>query len=200
MSPRFAPREVSPPELRRLGVAADSYVLTVGQHAPYKNHEGAVRAFARAFAARGGIDLVLVQRRSAVPTDLEALIEREGLSGRVHFAAAPTDDDLVTLYCGASALLHPSFCEGYGMPLAEAMACGCPVVTSDRSAMPEVVGTAALLVDPFDVDAIARALGRIVSEPGLAADLRERGIARARQLDWREFAARHIDIYRRLLS
>lgn len=200
VSRSFAPKKVSRSEVARLGGPAGDYVLTVGQHAPYKNHEGAVRAFARAFASRHGIDLVLVQRRSTAASGLEALIESEGLVGRVHFAPALSDSDLVTLYCGATALLHPSLCEGYGMPLAEAMACGCPVVTSNRSAMPEVVGDAALLVDPIDVAAIATALVRIVDEPGLADSLRESGLKRAAQLDWRAFALRHLELYRSLLA
>ena len=104
------------------------------------------------------------------------------------------------LYCGAEALLHPSFIEGFGNPVAEAMACGCPVVTSDCSAMPEVAGGAALLADPRDPGAIAAALKRAVEDPALAADLRARGLRRAAELDWRAFAAANCALYRRVLS
>ncbi|MEO0057100.1 MAG: hypothetical protein RIT17_537, partial [Pseudomonadota bacterium] len=91
-----------------------------------------------------------------------------------------------------AALLHPSFIEGFGNPLAEAMACGCPVVTSNVSAMPEVVDGAALLADPHDPGAIAAALKQAVDDAVLAADLRARGLKRAAELDWRGFAAANL--------
>jgi glycosyltransferase involved in cell wall biosynthesis len=97
-------------------------------------------------------------------------------------------------------LLHPSFIEGFGNPVAEAMACGCPVVTSNCSAMPEVAGGAALLVDPHDPASIAAALRRVTQDPALAAELRQLGLARAARLDWRAFAAANLALYRKVLD
>jgi len=176
------------------------YCLVVGQGAPYKNHEGALRAFAMAFAGRAGIDLVMVRRRGDAGSAIDRLAQELGLSGRVHFLPAVDRAALVQLYCGAEALLHPSLIEGFGNPLAEAMACGCPVVTSNCSAMPEVTGGAALLADPHDPGAIAAALRQVVDDAALAADLRQRGIARAAQLDWRGFAEANLALYRRVLA
>ena len=86
------------------------------------------------------------------------------------------------------------------MPLAEAMACGCPVITSDQSAMPEVTGGAALLVDPFDIEALAMALQRPVADPQLRAELTAKGVERAAQLSWKRCAEQHIEVYREVLA
>ena len=197
----FRPIPPDPAALARLGVPPGRrYVLVVGQGAPYKNHEGALRAFALAFACDAAIDLVLVRRRGDTGPALERLADRLGLAGRVHFLETVARAELVQLYSGAAMLLHPSFIEGFGNPVAEAMACGCPVVTSDCSAMPEVAGGAALLAHPHDPGAIAAALRRVADDPALAADLRARGLARAAELDWRGFAAANLALYRRVLA
>lgn len=193
------PRDVG--ALARIGVPAGRrYVLVVGQGAPYKNHEGALRAFATALGARDDIDLVMVRRRSNSGARLERLARELGLAGRVHVLPKVARADLVQLYAGAEVLLHPSLCEGFGNPLAEAMACGCPVITSAVSAMPEVAGGAAVLVDPFDVSDIAAALRRVVDDPTLRAALRSRGITRAAAFDWQACAAAHLALYRSVLE
>lgn len=197
----FCPVTPDPAVLTRLGLAPGKrYVLTVGQYAPYKNHEGALRAFAAAFPDRDDIDLVFVQRLHGSPPSLGRLAVELGVAERVRFLGRVDDDELAMLYSGAEALLHPSFCEGFGLPLAEAMACGCPVVTSNVSAMPEVVGKAALQADPHDPEVFARALRRVVAEPLLASKMRSEGLARAAELDWQAFAARNLAVYREVLG
>jgi glycosyltransferase involved in cell wall biosynthesis len=197
----FRPVAPDPAALARLGVPQGRrYVLVVGQGAPYKNHEGALRAFALAFGSADDIDLVLVRRRGDTGPALERLALGLGLKGRVQFRETVSRAELVQLYGGAAALLHPSFIEGFGNPLAEAMACGCPVVTSNVSAMPEVADGAALLADPHDPGAIAAALKQAVDDPVLAVDLRARGLRRAAELDWRGFAAANLALYRRVLA
>lgn len=200
-SPRFRPLPAEAATLSGLGLSPDRrFVLTVGQYAPYKNHEGALRGFAHAFAGEEGIDLVLVQRRGGNTRRLLDLAGRLGIEGRVHILPTVGADTLIALYSSAAALLHPSFCEGFGMPLVEAMACGCPVVTADASAMPEVTGGAALLADPRDPASIGHCLRRVVSDAGLAAAMREKGLARVREITWAKFAARHLDVYREVLG
>lgn len=176
------------------------YVLSVGQFAPYKNHMAVLEAFARIAPDVPDLDLVFVQRQGAGSAVLGPRAAALGVAARVRFVPPVDRDGLIALYSDAVALAHPSLMEGFGNPLAEAMACGCPVVTSDRSAMPEVTGGAALLVDPMDVDAIAAALRRVATEPALAADLRARGLARAAQLPWRAFAEANVAIYRELIG
>ncbi|MCP5397081.1 MAG: glycosyltransferase family 4 protein [Sphingomonadaceae bacterium] len=196
----FRPLAVSASDRKRLGLPPGDYILTIGQDAPYKNHEAALRGFATAVSSGLALDLVFVQRRSVGATSLEQLAKALGVAERVHFLAQLGDADLPLLYSGARALLHPSLCEGFGMPLAEAMACGCPVITSDRSAMPEVTAGAALLVDPLDTACIAGALTKLVDDPALAVELSRKGLARAKDLDRRAFAAATLEAYRRVLS
>lgn len=201
VSPDFRPTRRDSVRLTELGVRPDRrFVLIVGQYAPYKNHEGALRAFARAFANRTDIDLVLVQRMGKGAERLVRLATTLGIERRVRFLRTVSRQDLVQLYSAAAALLHPSFCEGFGNPLVEAMACGCPVVASDISAMPEVTGGAALLTPLDDTHAIAAALRTAVNDRRRAAVMREAGLARAAQLSWRTFAAANLAIYRRVLA
>jgi alpha-1,3-rhamnosyl/mannosyltransferase len=189
-----------PEELARLGLSPGrSFVLCVGQYVPYKNHEGALRIFAEAAASLDHIDLVFVQRLNRYSDDLRRLAATLGLADRVHFLPLVHQGDLTLLLNAAEVLLHPSYCEGFGLPLVEAMACGCPVVTSNQSAMPEVVGDAGLLADPYDVRAMATALRSVIEDPSVASEMKEKGLQRAASFQWREFARDNLEIYRRVL-
>lgn len=201
VSEQFHRVETSEETLRRIGLKPkQKFILTAGQFAPYKNHEAAIEAFAHAFGEQDNIALVMVQRRNAGAGPLVSLARRHKVEDRVHFTGAVSFEMLLQLYSGASALLHPSLCEGFGNPVAEAMACGCPVITSNLSAMPEVAGGAARLVNPRDIQEIAAALRDVVADPGLAQEMRAKGLARAKQLSWTRFAKANLAIYRRLLA
>jgi glycosyltransferase involved in cell wall biosynthesis len=108
--------------------------------------------------------------------------------------------DLPALLSGAAVFAYPSFGEGFGLPVVEAMACGTPVVASLAPAVPEAAGGAALLVDPSDPEALAEALGRVLAEPALAARLRTKGLDRVRLLDWNDTVAMAVAAYRRALA
>ena len=101
-----------------------------------------------------------------------------------------TEPELAAYYRGAVALVCPSLYEGFGLSPLEAMACGTPVVTSSRTALPEVVGEAAVLVDPYDVEAIAWGVHRVVDDAGLRQALSHKGLAQAQQFTWEQTAAR----------
>ena len=120
-----------------------------------------------------------------------------GIAPRVRFTGGVADDDLPAVYSGATAFVLPSIYEGFGLPTLEAMACQTPVIASTGGSLPEIVGDAALLVDPFDVAALAAAMGRIWREPALRQEMVERGRARARQFSWRRAAEETLDVYRR---
>jgi glycosyltransferase involved in cell wall biosynthesis len=129
----------------------------------------------------------LVLRGSGRPRHVRALRERIaalGLEARVDWRPYAADEELLTLHRGARALVLPSLHEGFGLTALEAMACGTPVVAAGVSSIPEVVGEAAVLVDPLDPESIAAGLGQILTEDSLCKDLRERGLERARHFSW----------------
>lgn len=167
----------------------EPYVLYVGNVLPHKNLERLVAAFA---AATRRIPARLVIRGSGpagyVARILEA-IGRERISDRVDWEPYVAPEALPALYRGARVLLLPSLHEGFGLTLLEAMGCGTPVVTSNVASMPEVVGEAGLLVNPLDVWELAEAIERVLRDDGLAEDLRERGLERARLFSWDRTAA-----------
>ena len=171
------------------------FFLSVGVLAPQKNLERVLRAFAQ--LSDRTTRLVLAGRPAGAYTGeiLRPLAHTLGLEGRVVFADAPDDEMLRTLYHAAVALVYPSLGEGFGLPIVEAMACGCPVITSNISSMPEVAGDAALLVDPHAVAALAGALQRLLAEPALRADLAARGRARAALFTWDEAARQTLRCY-----
>ena len=116
--------------------------------------------------------------------ELTSLVHSLGLGDRVTFTGFVPDEHLVVLYNAATMLVLPSKGEGFGLPVVEAMACGLPVAASDRNALPEVLGGAGLLFDPDSDDAIADCIGRLLREPTLLAELRLRGLARAKFYSW----------------
>jgi alpha-1,3-rhamnosyl/mannosyltransferase len=121
-------------------------------------------------------------------------------AGRVQRLGYVADDARAVLLSGARAFVFPSLYEGFGLPPLEAMACGAPVVTSNVASLPEVVGDAALLVDPEDVEALAAALDRIWNDDALRARLRERGLLRAAEFSWERTARLTLDVYRSVLD
>jgi glycosyltransferase involved in cell wall biosynthesis len=176
--------------------AANPFVLTVGQGSPYKNHFNAVRGFLRAFRDRPEYRMILVRRASRWDTAFDRLLKSPQAKAQIIMLDYLAPGMLNALYNTARMVLHPSYYEGFGLPLVEAMAADCPVVTSTLSAMPEIVGPAALLVSPSDCDAIASAL-RALDENEL---LRERLITAGRQqlarFDWAGAARATLDVYR----
>jgi len=174
---RFVPAPVPVPE-------GEPYLLCVGNVMPHKNLIRLVEAFALV-AHRLPVGLVL--RGWGKPRHVRALRDRIGALGletRVDWQPYASDEELLALYQGARALVLPSLHEGFGLTALEAMACGTPVVAAGVSSIPEVVGDAAVFVDPLDPESIAAGLWRILTEDGLCKDLRERGLERASRFSW----------------
>ena len=121
-------------------------------------------------------------------------------AGQAKLLVRPSREDLIALYSMADAFLFPSWIEGFGLPILEAMTCGAPVVASDRGSIPEVAGDAALLADPYDANAWAGHLARVLDDPAEARRLRELGFARSAQFTWRDSARRTLDAYERALG
>jgi glycosyltransferase involved in cell wall biosynthesis len=108
--------------------------------------------------------------------------------------------DLPALYSGSICFVYPSYFEGFGLPPLEAMKCGTPVIAGNRTSLPEVVGDAGILVDPFDVNAIAAAIERLVDDPDLRQQLSVKGVARSRLFDWNETARRTLNVYEQVVG
>ncbi len=178
----------------------DGYLLSLGTREPGKNR-GAI-LWALRYLLDHGLDLHLaIAGQAAWGADEEnALVAQLGLRDRVHFTGYVAQDDLPALYNGAALFLFPSLHEGFGLPVLEAMACGTPVIASNVSALPEVAGDAALLVDPHDAHAIADSAAYLLTNPEEAERLRAAGLNRAARFTWDACAEATLDVYRRLLG
>ncbi|WAT19304.1 glycosyltransferase family 1 protein [Aurantiacibacter sp. MUD11] len=185
----------------RTGLKAP-FALYLGPCAPRKNVETTIRAFALA-RERFGFDhhLLLAGRRHAHQQRLEALVKEEGLADFVHFQGPVAPADLVGLYNAASAFLFASRYEGFGLPILEAMACGTPVVTCATTATGEIAGNAALTIPtPDDLDALADAIGKVLTDQDMAGSISQEGLKRAAEFSWERSAKAHFALYRRLIS
>lgn len=173
------------------------FLLFVGTLEPRKNIPAAIRAFA-SVADRIPHHLVLVGPEGWGATAVFDAIDRHRVRARVHHVGYVPREDLPLFYSAADAFVFPSLYEGFGLPVLEAMACGCPVVASNRASLPEVAGDAALLVDPEQPDALAQAIERILSDLSFREMLIARGHARVRQFSWAHCAETTLAAYRSL--
>jgi glycosyltransferase involved in cell wall biosynthesis len=181
-----------------LGIGDGPVVLCVAQKRPYKNLPSLVRAVAA--LDQEGVQLVVPGAPTPHEGELRALAERLGVGERVHLPGWVSEAQLEGLYALASCLALPSLMEGGGLPVLEAMRRGVPVACSDRWALPEVAGDAALTFDPTDQEQVTEAVRRLVTDAGLAADLAERGRARAAEFSWKRTAEGTLAAYRRALG
>jgi glycosyltransferase involved in cell wall biosynthesis len=196
VSPRFGPRAASQvfDTLSRYGIVPP-YLLTVGALQARKNLETLLESFARLRVEGLPHRLVVVGRKAWKSEGIFHRLDDLGLGDAVVLTGYVDDADLPALYAGAACFVFPSIYEGFGLPPLEAMACGVPVVTSNTSSLPEVVGDAAITVDPHDVSGFVAAIRTIVDQPALADKLRARGLERAQRFTWERAAAAHALLY-----
>jgi glycosyltransferase involved in cell wall biosynthesis len=184
----------------------DQYLLFVGTLEPRKNVVQLVEAYAH-FCRIVGLDrrrgelprLVLTGGKGWLYDEIFARVEALGLERDVLFPGYVPQAELPLWYAAAAAFVYPSLYEGFGLPALEAMASGTPVITSNISSLPEVVGDAAVLVDPAAVEALAEAMAQVVNDETLRASLRVRGLDRARGFTWVETARNTVTSYRRAM-
>lgn len=188
----LAPLQALPPN-------GEPYFLWTGSLNPRKNLKNVVQAFELA-ADRIPHHLVLAGGLGWDHSDTMDAIEKSVVRSRIHRPGYVSDEQLRALYQGAEAFLYVSLMEGFGLPILEAMASECPVITSSTSSMPEVAGDAALLVDPAQPYEIAAAMQRLAADAELRRMLAVRGATRAREISWQLCAARMIDVYRSVAS
>ena len=179
----------------------DRFVMYSGNVTPHKNLERLLEAFALLrHDGHDDLKLLISGARPARYSSLRGAVRRHGLDGRVRFLGYQPETTLAALYRLADVFAFPSLYEGFGLPPLEAMACGTPVVASNASSLPEVVGDAAVLVDPYDPRDIADGIHRALDDAGLRGRLRERGPARARAFSWRASVERLYAVYRELAA
>jgi glycosyltransferase involved in cell wall biosynthesis len=181
--------------------AGEPFILAIGSADPRKNLASLIRAYAQLPAEL--IErhrLVLVWSHRSLQDRLLSLARELGVADRITSVHAPTDLQLCQLYSAASVFVFPSLYEGFGLPPIEAMACGAPVVASNTSSLPEVLGDAALLVDPTSAAGLARAIAAVLTNPALLEDLRRRGLARAAQFSWEQTARQTLAAYEHVVA
>ena len=186
----------------RYGLPDAPYLLSVATIEPRKNLTHLITCFSRLVAENPGFapHLVLVGREGWKTERIRAAHADSAARERIHFTGYVEDEDLSALYSGARAFAYLSLYEGFGLPVLEAMQCGTPVIASERTSLPEVVGDAGLLIDPTDVDASCQAFLTLDGDASLRNTLRQRGVARAAEFSWRRSADRLVDGYRRALA
>ena len=197
----FYPRDGSDElaRFRRKNELPDEFILFLGTLQPRKNLPGLIRAYARLQPSER-LPLYVVGGEGWMYSEIFHEVKRLGLEDVVRFPGYAASETLPLWYSAATAFVYPSFYEGFGLPVLEAMACGTPVVTSDRTSLPEVVGSTGLLIDPDDPDSIAEALRRLTSDADLRASLARSGRERASQFTWQRTARETAAVYRDALN
>ncbi len=167
---------------------------------PHKNHRCLLTALALCREQHGSCPLLVLTGGSTLPPDWEAQLAAHQLSGRVLFLGHVPAADLPALYAAAAALVFPSLFEGFGLPVLEAMASGCPVLCANTTSLPEVAGDAALFFDPHNPQDLATQLARLLSQPELSAELRDRGWEQATRFSWQHTARATLEVLQRARS
>ena len=204
-SGKFKPVE-DPSEIRRVrqryGIDGD-YILTVGSIQPRKNLPRLISAFA-ALCREGAIrplpTLVIVGKRGWLYEETLHAAENSQVKEQILFTDYVPESDLSALYTGATCFVYPSYFEGFGIPPLEAMRCGTPTITGNRTCFPEIIADGGLMIDPFDERAMLEAILQVLSDSNLRADLRKKGIKRASLFDWKETARQTLSVYEKVYA
>jgi glycosyltransferase involved in cell wall biosynthesis len=187
----------------RYNIPPSKYILSLSTLEPRKNIPHLIRCFFRLLNESSWKDLNLVLVGSPgwlFDSIYKAAGHDSNLIGKVIFTGYISDDEISCIYSGAEMFVYPSLYEGFGLPPLEAMQCGTPVITSNTSSLPEVVGDAGIMIDPTDEDALCQAMLDLLNDQELRASLSQKGLARASQFSWSKCAADTVAIYKQVLS
>ncbi len=207
VTPAAAPSHFKPiedeTELRKIreiyGIERD-YILSVSSIQPRKNLIRLIEAYSclRGLRPEGKLpQLILVGKRGWLDNETFRVAQRHSANNDIAFTGYVAENDLSALYSGATCFVYPSFFEGFGLPVLEAMQCGAPVIAGNRTSIPEVVGKAGLLFDPFDTNSLVQALTRVLDDSEYRAALRIQGLERAREFDWKQTARMTLQAYQK---
>lgn len=182
----------------------DDYILYVGDVNYNKNVPGLIRAFGKVAGNDKTVHLVLVGEGFVQPSVERTIVMKEIASidckERIHIIGFIPLDHLVCIYNLAKVLVQPSFAEGFGLPILEAMATGCPIVASKLSSLSEIAGDAALLVDPLNVNAIAQSVDTLLHNTSMRNTLTQRGFERVKQFQWERAAEQYVTLWKKILK
>ena len=199
---RFCPQDAAAVEaFRHEKGLPERFILFLGTLEPRKNIISLLKAYARLAASGGSIPaLVIAGAKGWFYREIFAAVEKLDLEERVIFAGYVPEKEKMLWYSAAEVFVYPSLFEGFGLPPLEAMACGTPVIVSDTSSLPEVVGDAGLQVPSTDVEALAEAMATILHSSAVRAEWQKRGLDRAASFSWRESARQTLGVYDRALQ
>lgn len=169
------------------------YIFYVGNAHPHKNVEGLIKAFLELKQTHKGLTLVL----SGSDHYFWQRVKNKFQNPNIVYTGAISDEELVTLYKNAKCFVMPSFEEGFGIPLLEAMACSCPVVSSNSGSLKEVGGNAALYFDPHDIDDMVKKISQVINNEKLRSELIENGKKRVKQFSWKKLAKQTLEVYQK---
>jgi glycosyltransferase involved in cell wall biosynthesis len=190
---------------RRYRIPEGSYFLSLATPQPRKNLTHLIRCFFRLLSAESNLDVNLVlvgSSKQAFMLDeiLSAMKGSTRFRSRVIFTDYVPDEDLSAIYSGATAFIFPSLYEGFGLPVLEAMQCGTPVIASNTTSVPEVVGDAGIMIDPTDSDQLCQAMLDVLSDASLRERLKREGLKRAKEFSWEKCAAQVVEVYKKAIS
>lgn len=200
--PRFA-QKPSPIHIQAVKVQynlPDKYILTVSSFRPQKNTVRLVKAYHQLKNKGVSHKLVLIGRKLTPYAEIQQLVRQLALENDVIATGYVPDEVLPSIYAGASLFVFPSFFEGFGIPVLEAMACGVPVVLSKAASLPEVGGDAGYYIDPYGIDDITEAMYQVLSDPVLYESLSVQGQRHAQKFSWERTAQATIEVYRRAVE
>jgi glycosyltransferase involved in cell wall biosynthesis len=199
----FAPveNETKLKDIRERYGIKPNYLLSLGSIQPRKNLARLIEAYAslRTRDEANFPQLVIAGKSGWLDADIYRAARQENPGESIKFIGYVPDDDLPALYSGAICFVYPSFFEGFGLPVLEAMQCGTPVIAGNRTSIPEVAGEAALLFDPFDSAALSAAIEKVIDNSDFRADLRVKGLERARKFSWTTTAKSTLQAYKQVL-
>jgi glycosyltransferase involved in cell wall biosynthesis len=187
---------------QRYGITG-AYLLTLGSIQPRKNMPRLIRAFAalcRDSAIRPLPTLVVAGKRAWLYEETLEAAENSRVREQILFTGYVPEKDLPALYSGATCFVYPSYFEGFGIPPLEAMRCGTPTITGNRTCFPEIIGDGGLLVDPFDERAIQDAIQQVFSDQTLREELKQKGMRRSNLFNWKETARQTLEVYEKVYA
>ncbi len=187
-------------------ICDDPYILFVGSEQPRKNFTGLLKAFSQLKDAPRfkALKLVKVGKAGGQEADFRSqtmgVVEGLNLSSEVIFTDFVSEADLPAYYSGAEVFVLPSLYEGFGFPPLEAMACGCPVITSNTASLPEVVSEAGIMVNPYDTDSLAQAMRQVLTNDKLRGEMVRRGLEQSKKFSWKKVAEQTLEVYKEVYN